>query len=204
MNRIVSLLLIIAVSLVSACKKTPSNSTGSNSIVYESQSNINLMSDYSEFVNKANLYVENATPYEQMMGSVMASASENLIDNNGTQISNIQFSNVRISDIHVTCKQNLNDLNTMLQSCDMIMQYFDYDAGNYVDVELATFYDVNMQSAEIDFNLAAIDLLPILEKRPDRLVFKFQFSDRPSQDIEFSYRIVFDYNYSYDENELKN
>jgi spore germination protein GerM len=187
--------------IISSCKKPISYSEGRNTLLYESEGEINLMSNYSNFVNIATLYIENAKPYEQMVGDVITSAKEATINNNGVELSNIEITNINISDIQVTCVANLAGMNNLLESSVLDLQYFNFDTGNYTSNEIATFSDVNMQSAMVEYNLNATDLTPIMEKKPDRLMFKFNFSGEPNPDIKVTYRITFDYNYRYDERE---
>ncbi|MEX1190027.1 MAG: hypothetical protein WED33_12275 [Bacteroidia bacterium] len=189
--------------ILSSCKKPVSSAEGRNTIVYESEGEINLMSNYSNFVNIATLYIDNAKPYEAMVGAVIANAKETTINNNGVEISEIIISDIILSDVQITCVANLSGLNNLLESSMIDLQYFDTNLGNYVSNEIATFSQVNMQSAQVEYTLNAVDLTPIMEKKPDKLMLKFNFSDEPTPDIKVSYRITFDYNYKYDERERK-
>jgi hypothetical protein len=42
-----------------------------------------------------------------------------------------------------------------------------------------------------------------MENKPNRILFKFDFSGVPTTDLEVKYRVGFDYNYTYETAEQK-
>ena len=202
MKKITYTLFLISLA-ISSCKKEPGFSMGSNNIVYESQGSIDLLTNMTAFINTSTLYVDNASPYYQMLGQVIADAKEAKIDGNGTEISNIELSNVKISEIQLRCTNNLSELRNLLGNCTLELQYYDIPTNSYTGLTLGTFTEVNMQSAMVEFALSQNDLSTFMKNRPDRMFLKFNFNSLPTNSIEVKYKIFYSFEYSYDERELK-
>lgn len=189
--------------MCSACSKDPSVASCTNSLVYESEEDVNLLTNFSAFVNTATFYIENAKPYEHIIGDIISSAKESRINGNGVEISNIEVKNIILQNVEITCTKNLSLLNNTLADCTLQLEYFDIQTNGPVTLNIATFNEVNMQSATIDLNIPLNDLTSFIENKPDNLMLKLQFNDSPTDAIEVSYRIAFSYEYSYDERERK-
>lgn len=204
MNKLIVFSSFFFFALVfSSCKKDPSQAGGSNSLVYESEGDVNLLTNFSSFVNIATFHIENAKPYENIIGDIISTGKETLINGNGTEISNIEVSNIMLQDVEITCTKNLTLLNNILDDCTLQLEYFDFQTSSPISLDIATFNQVNMQSAIIEFNIPQTDLTSFMENKPDNLRLKLQFNDAPSDEIEVNYRISFRYDYTYDERERK-
>lgn len=153
--------------------------------------------------NTTRLYIDNASPYLQMLGQVIADAKETTINDNGTEISNITLTDVKINEIQLTCTQNLDVMRDLLNNCTLELQYYDIPSSSYTGITLATFTEVNMQSAMVEFALNQNQLASFMENQPDKFFFDFHFDSYPVVPIEVEYRVTFRYAYSYDEKERK-
>jgi hypothetical protein len=194
-----SLLLVI---LISSCKKEPGISSGSNSLVYESDAFVSVMTNFSAVVNTANLEVDNANPYNHIIGEVMSTGLQSTINNNGVAISNVQITNIKITSLELYCPYDLSDFSNYLTDCEVLLQYLD-NSANWVSSELGTLSQVNNSSAKVLFNTASGDLTTFMKNKPNRILFKFDFNGMPTSDLEVKYKVVFDYNYSYEVVEQK-
>lgn len=204
MKELIKLGVIALMTIVlHACKKDPSIAVGSNSIVYESEENVDAVTNFSAFVNLSTLYVENASPYESILGNIATQAQESTINGNGVEISNINITNIRLTTVELYSAFQINDFNTYLQECDLYLQYYDVSTSNYVGSSIATLSSVSLSQSKVLFSIISEDLTQFFKRKPDRLYFKFKFNAPPPQEMQVKYRIAFDYDYSYDERERK-
>lgn len=196
MKKQIFALLLLVISL-SSCKKDPGISSGSNSLVYESDAFVSVMTNFSAVVNTAELEVDNANPYNHMIGEVMSTGLQSTINDNGVAISNVQITNIKITSLELYCPYDLSDFSNYLTDCEVLLQYLD-NSANWVTSELGSFSSISNSSGKVLFNTASGDLTAFMKNKPTRIVFKFDFSGVPTSDLEVKYRVGFDYNYSYE------
>jgi hypothetical protein len=194
--------IFLLVLSISSCKKDPGISSGSNSLVYESDAFVSVMTNFSAFVNTAQLEVDNANPYNHIIGEIMSTGLESTINGNGVAISNVKVTNIKITSLELYCPYDLSDFSNYLTNCEVLLQYLD-NSANWVSSELGTFSSINNSSSKVLFNTAGGDLTPFMENKPNRILFKFDFSGVPTTDLEVKYRVGFDYNYTYETAEQK-
>lgn len=188
------LLLVISIS---SCKKDPGIAAGSNSLVYESDAYVSVMTNFSPVVNTAELEVDNVNPYNHMIGEVMSTGLEATINDNGVAISNVQITDIKITSLELYCPYDLSDFDNYLTNCDVLLQYLD-NSANWVTSELGTFSSISNSQNKVLFNTANGDLTNFMKNKPNRIVFKFNFSGVPTSELEVKYRVGFDYNYTYE------
>lgn len=201
MKRHIFAFILLATSIVS-CKKDPGISSGSNSLVYESDAFVSVMTNFSAVVNTAALEVDNVNPYNHMIGEVMSTGLEATINGNGVAISNVQITNIKITSLELYCPYNLSDFSNYLTSCEVLLQYLD-NSANWVTSELGSFSSISNSNSKVLFNTASGDLTSFMRNKPNRIVFKFNFSGVPTSELEVKYRVGFDYNYTYETAEQK-
>jgi hypothetical protein len=194
-----SLLFVISIS---SCKKEPGISSGSNSLIYESDAFVSVMTNFSAVSNTANLEVDNANPYNHIIGEVMSTGLQSTINSNGVAISNVQITDIKITSLELYCPYDLSDFSNYLTDCVVSLQYLD-NSANWVSSELGTFSQVNNSSRKVLFNTANGDLTTFMKNKPNRILFKFDFNGMPMSDLEVKYTVGFDYNYSYEVVEQK-
>ena len=193
---------VLIASVFTACKKDPAQVSGTNSVVFEADEFQDLMTNFSGLVNTAKLSVNDAKPYELMIGNVVSSAMKATINGNGTEISNIEITNIRVSTIELYSPWDINTLDTYLQDAELNLEYLNSSA-TIIKMELGEYSNVNLSSKNVEFTPTAADLTSFMANNPDRLRFDLQFNGQPLSSMEVKYRIVFDYAYSYDERERK-
>jgi hypothetical protein len=194
---------ICVVLSVYSCKKDPSQVSGTNSLVFESEEEVDAVTNFSAFVNLSTLYIENAQPYQNILGHIANEAQGTQINGNGVEISNITISNIHLSAVELYSGYQINDFQTYLEECELFLQYYDFSSSSYVGSSIATLSSVSNSQSKVLFTITAGDLTEFFKLNPDRLYFKFKFNAPPPQDMEAKYRIVFDYSYTYGERELK-
>lgn len=201
MKRHIFALIFLALAIIS-CKKDPGIASGSNSLVYESDAFVSVMTNFSSVVNTAQLEVENANPYNHIIGEVMSTGLQSTINGNGVAISNVQITNIKITSLELYCPYNLSDFSNYLNDCEVLLQYLD-NSANWVSSELGTFSSINNSSSKVLFNTVNGDLTTFMKNKPTRIVFKFNFSGVPPSELEVKYSVGFNYNYSYETSEQK-
>lgn len=194
--------LLLLVITVSSCKKEPGISSGSNSLVYESDAFVSVMTNFSPVVNTSELEVDNANPYNHIIGEIMSTGLQSTINNNSVAISNVQISNIKITSLELYCPYDLSDFSSYLTDCEVLLQYLD-NSANWVSSELGSFSSISNSSSKVLFNTASGDLTGFMKNKPTRILFKFNFNGMPISDLEVKYRVGFDYNYSYETTEQK-
>jgi hypothetical protein len=194
--------ILLFVITVSSCKKDPAISSGSNSLVYESDAFVSVMTNFSAVVNTAQLEVDNANPYNHIIGEIMSTGLQSTINGNSVAISNVQVSNIRITSLELYCPYDLSDFSNYLTDCEVLLQYLD-NSANWVSSELGTFSSINNSNSTVLFNTANGDLTGFMKNKPTRILFKFDFNGMPMSELEVKYRVGFDYNYSYETTEQK-
>ncbi len=201
MKRHLFSLIFLATTIVS-CKKDPGIVSGSNSLIYESDAFVSVMTNFSTVVNTAQLEVDNANPYNHMIGEVMSTGLEATINGNGVAVSNVQITNIKITSLELYCPYDLSDFSNYLTNCEVSLQYLD-NSANWVTSELGTFSSISNSNSKVLFNTASGDLTSFMKNKPNRIVFKFNFSGAPTSELEVKYKVGFDYNYTYESAEQK-
>ena len=187
---------------MAGCSKTPSTASGNNAVVYESDGYVDLMSNFEAFINKTTLYISDAKPYEAMIGTTIATAKKNTINGHGVAISNIVINNITASPIELTQVQNIDTLAKYLQNSNLVISYFS-NAGVQQDLVIGTFQSINHFDNKVIYSPTGTDLTSFMENNPDKLFFTIQMNGRPSIPLKTKYYIGFNFNYSFDETELK-
>jgi hypothetical protein len=201
MKKQIFALLLLVIS-ISSCKKEPGISSGSNSLVYESDAFVSVMTNFSAVVNTAQLEVDNANPYNHIIGEIMSTGLESTINGNGVAISNVKVTNIKITSLELYCPYDLSDFSNYLNDCEVLLQYLD-NSANWVSSELGSFSSISNSNSKVLFNTANGDFTSFMKNKPTRIIFKFNFSGVPSSELEVKYRVGFDYNYSYETSEQK-
>jgi hypothetical protein len=137
-----------------------------------------------------------------MIGEVMSTGLEATINGNGVAVSNVQISNIKINSIELYSPYNLSDFSNYLTNCEVLLQYLD-NSANWVTSELGTFSSISNSNSKVLFNTASGDLTSFMKNKPNRIVFKFNFSGAPTSELEVKYKVGFDYNYTYESAEQK-
>jgi hypothetical protein len=194
--------LLLLVISISSCKKDPGIASGSNSLVYESDAFVSVMTNFSSVVNTAHLEVDNANPYNHIIGEVMSTGLESTINENGVAISNVKITNIKITSLELYCPYDLSDFSNYLNTCEVQLQYLD-NSANWVSSELGTYSSINNSNSKVLFNTANGDLTSFMENKPNRILFKFDFNGVPTSNLEVKYRVGFDYDYTYEITEQK-
>jgi hypothetical protein len=201
MKRHIFSLIFLATAIVS-CKKDPAIVSGNNSLIYESDAFVSVMTNFSSVVNTAQLEVDNVNPYNHMIGEVMSTGLEATINGNGVAVSNVQITDIKITSLELYCPYDLSDFSNYLTNCEVLLQYLD-NSANWVTSELGTFSSISNSNSKILFNTASGDLTSFMKNKPNRIVFKFNFSGAPTSELEVKYKVGFDYNYTYESAEQK-
>jgi hypothetical protein len=201
MKKQIFALLLLVIS-ISSCKKEPGIASGSNSLVYESDAFVSVMTNFSAVVNTADLEVDNANPYNHIIGEIMSTGLQSTINGNGVTIGNVQVTNIRITSLELYCPYDLSDFSNYLTDCEVLLQYLD-NSANWVSSVLGSFSSISNSNSKVLFNTASGDLTTFMKNKPNRILFKFDFNGVPTSDLEVKYRVGFDYNYSYETAEQK-
>lgn len=191
-----------AALVIVSCRKEPSRASGTGSLVYESDSYVDVMTNFEAVVNRCSLIVENADPYRHIFGQVLENASKTKMDGNGTAISDIQITNIRITSLELYSGFDIDTFDDYLENAEVILQYLDPSA-NWVSISLGTLSGVNTGQYKVLFNPSSVDLTSFMKNNPDKLFFSLAFNGVPPSELNVKYRVGFDYSYAYDEKEVK-
>lgn len=197
-----SLFLFLIVLGFMSCKKDPSRVSGTNSLVYESEAYVDVMTNFEALINRSVLNVENADPYRHIMGNVIENAAKTQIDGNGVAISNIEISNIRATSLELYSGFDIGLLDEHLATADVSLSFLDA-SSTWVTMSLGTLSSINNGQSKVIFSPSGVDLTSFMKNNPDRLSFNLYFNDVPAGSIGVKYRVGFDYSYSYDEAEVK-
>ena len=168
---------------------------------HESDETLDLITNFSAVVNSSKLFIDNASPYEHIVGDILTDVKQTTINGNGVEISNIEITDIYISDIELRSSWDIDDIDTYLIDSELILRYF--NGGGYSEYKLAKFRDVITGDKEITYTLDQNELSAFMHERPDEMFFTFQFNGRQKDALKVTYEIYFSYNYSYEEREVK-
>ena len=192
-----STLFILCCMVLISCRKDPSTTSGTSSIRYESENYIDLRTNFAAFVNTTTVEVENANPWQDILGQVMTDASQSTIDGKPVSVSNLEITNVRASSIELYCGYDFDDLQQYLDGGSVLLKYLDA-SGSMVSMSLGTLGSFNASEKKAYFTSNSTDLTSFIKNKPDHLTFDLQLSGLPPSEIDVKYSISFDYNYSYE------
>lgn len=196
------LIVPILILALTACKKDPSQTAGTNSYVYESTEFVDIQTNFSVVVNTAQLFVNSAAPYQHILGQVIADANETKINGNEVEISDIEIDDIRVSGIELYSPYDSDSIAANLQSASLILAYRT-SSGSEVEKILGTYSGLNSGENKLNFSLSGDQLDEFISNRPEILKFKFNFQRRPLSTMKVQYRVAFDYAYSYGTREDK-
>jgi len=164
-------------------------SSGDGSIGYESGDYLNIMTNYSPFTNGtalSRLYVENADPYRDIIGSTLNGNLEG-------SVIDFTISDLGPSFIYMYCRDN-EILAQYMTDCKLIVNH---QITNEETV-LATLSSFNESTSELEFNINGGDYTTYLEDFfLKEMYFEFTYNDYPPDIIEVTYRVAFDCYYEY-------
>lgn len=197
----ISKLLLLSL-IIFSCGKNKSESKGSSTVVYEPKSYIDLMTNFEAVVNKSSVYINNANPYQTILGNVMLNANLSKINGNGVEISEVVISNIMVTTVELTEVQEMDTLVKYLTDSELKLRYIS-NTGAYVDRLIGNFKSYNKSTKKVIFEPVTEDLTSFMENKPDHLFFQFVLNGRPTISMKLKYFIGFNYNYSYKEREVK-
>ena len=189
---------ILALTLAS-CGKSSSTALGDDAVRYQAE-------DYQELDNfaveyKGKLYVENAAPYRDIMGDLMADAWATDINGNGVEMTGLEISNCYAREIRWDIRDNADSLLLYLESARLVLNNR-WEEGS--SVVLGEMILVDVANEEVLFTPVEEDITEWLEtNRPDELYFEYTFRDVWSLQAPLlvRYEILFGYEYEYEESE---
>lgn len=196
------ILFVLSCVVMMSCRKDPSVSSGSSSIRYESENDIDIMTNFTPVVNTATVQVENANPWQDILGIVMAGASEMTIDGKPVAVSNLEITNVKASYMELYSGYDFDALEQYVDGGAVVMKYLD-GSGNMVSKTIGTLGSFNASSKKVYFTSDGSDLTSFLKNNPDFISFDLELNGVPTGTIEVKYSIGFDYSYSYETTKVK-
>ena len=185
-----------------SCTKKLSSVNGSNSVVYESKKYLDLNSNYEAVVHKSSIPVENVMIYYDMLGNIISNAQKATINNNKTEIRDIKITNAKVTFIKFTNVQNIDSLEKYLVNGTIYLKYFS-TSGVYQEKKIGSFPTIDKQKKEVNFDASSDDLTSFIENNPDNLYFDIQLKGKPNSPLLLKYYVGFDYEYSYQQREIK-
>lgn len=196
------IIAILSILTIASCATSPSETSGTNSVVYEPDGYVDVMSNFEAVVNKSNVYVNNARPYEEMIGAVMADAKNNRINGKGISISDITIRDVSVTTIALTNVQEIDTLGKYLQGGTLVLSYINSSSVKQ-ELVLGALSNVDYYNRKIVFSVVGADITSFMENRPDNLTFALQLNGRPSIPLKVKYNVGFNFAYAYQEKENK-
>ena len=202
-----SLLLLIAVGacsiVVSSCGKPSSTASGNSLHRYQAEEYTDLTED--AVLGKGRIYVDNARPYEDIMGAIMADAWSAEINGNGVEISGLEITQIKVNEIvmDISGGTAADSMILYLEKAGLVLEYFD---GQEVSISLGEMLLVDRPNQIVRFLPNEDDLTSWMEEnRPDRMYFTYELRDifTPDGPLPVRYEILFSYEYAYEESEAK-
>ncbi len=200
-------LLLIAVGacsiVVSSCGKPSSTASGNSLHRYQAEEYTDLTED--AVLGKGRIYVDNARPYEDIMGAIMADAWSAEINGNGVEISGLEITQIKVNEIvmDISGGTAADSMILYLEKAGLVLEYFD---GQEVSISLGEMLLVDRPNQIVRFLPNEDDLTSWMEEnRPDRMYFTYELRDifTPDGPLPVRYEILFSYEYAYEESEAK-
>lgn len=156
-------------------------------------------------LGKGRIYVDNARPYEDIMGAIMADAWSAEINGNGVEISGLEITQIKVNEIvmDISGGTAANSMILYLEKAGLVLEYFD---GQEVSISLGEMLLVDRPNQIVRFLPNEDDLTSWMEEnRPDRMYFTYELRDifTPDGPLPVRYEILFSYEYAYEESEAK-
>lgn len=151
------------------------------------------------------IYVDNARPYEDIMGAIMADAWSAEINGNGVEMRGLEITDLKVSEIRMDISGGTaaDSMILYLQKAGLVLEYFD---GQEVSISLGDMLMVDRPNQMVRFLPNEDDLTSWMkENRPDRMYFEYELRDifTPKGPLPVRYEILFSYEYTYEESEAK-
>lgn len=189
--------------VMASCGKPSSTLSGENLYRYQAEEFTDLTED--AVGGEGRIYVDNAHPYEDIMGAIMADAWSATIDGNGVEIHGLEISNIQVNEVvwDIGGGTAADSLIMYLEDARLILAYFD---GQELSISLGEMLLVDRPNQIVRF-LPNEDVLTewMAENRPDRMYFEYSLRDvfSPEAPLPVKYEVLFSYDYSYEEREAK-
>ena len=194
-------LSVLLINGLSSCESGGITS-GDGGLRYESEGDVDIMTNFSAVVNTAKVYVDNARLWEDIVGAVMADALEGRTNGNPNKFSDIQINNLHLSYIRFRSSWDIDRIKNFLVDAELRLEYF--EGNQYTGIKLSDFVRVNTVDKEVTFDLDFRDITDFTRtNRPDKMYFYFEFNDNPGAALEITYELIFDWQYSYMDEEDK-
>lgn len=198
-----NLMLLIVSLFMLSCNKDEPLSSGENGIRYEAKEYTDLAEDVTVGIGR--IYVENVSPYEDMVGSIMSSALDGTTNGNDERISDVSITDVAFSLIELRIySEEADTLERYLKDIKLILGA---ESDPYGIKEVASFSDIDRSNNIITFDANTEDLTSwIKEARPSQMYFDYEFNylTVPKGPIHLKYEVIMDFNYAYESSEDKN
>jgi hypothetical protein len=191
------MLLFVFSTVLWSCKKEPSKSSGSASLIYASEEYADATTNFVALLNTAELPVENASPYANMIGDVMVNALSSTMNGSGMAVSQVEITNVRVSALEIYSGYDFDVLTDYLTGAQLVLSHVE-GSTNPVSVNLGSMINFNTGEKKVVFSPSSADLTDFLKGNPDDLHFDLQFNGVPGSSIDVKYKVVFDYQYAYE------
>lgn len=190
--RIYALLWTITVCLVFlSCNKEPDVITGDASVSYESGGYLNVLTNYKVNVGgggTAKLYVENADPYRDLVGSIIHKNEEA----NGA--SNLVLSDLNCTTISMSCRNEL-EMDTYLTDARLVV----YDNDGEQRTVLADLVTFDVTTKLLNFNVNSGDYSDFFNDFTSKvLYFEFDFNGLSPTNIDVTYQLMVESAYTFD------
>lgn len=189
------------VLLFSSCDKTPAKVQADGGIRYESNGEIDLRANFSSGVNTGYIYIDNAYLYEDMVGNVMASALSGTTGGEPNAVRDLQFSNLKVASIEIYSAWQGEALRDIVKSCVLVLEKGYVGSSDYRKTTLGTMSGYS--NGALTFTLNASDLTAIAAEKPESMRFELEYNDFIDEEINVTYDIVFDCQYSYENPTVK-
>lgn len=189
--RIAPFLWIISVCLVFISCNKGELTSGEESISYESGEYLNILTNYKVTIGSggsSKLYVENADPYRDILGSII----HNNAETNGA--TNLRLSDVKCTSINMECRNELL-MSAHLTDARLVV----YDNNAEQRSVLADLINFDATTKLLNFNLNGGDYADLFRDFSSKdLYFEFDFNGLPPSNIDVNYEITVESAYTYE------
>ncbi|MEQ9187659.1 MAG: hypothetical protein RLP15_07975 [Cryomorphaceae bacterium] len=188
---------------MASCGKPSSTLSGDGLYRYQAEEFTDLAED--GVGGEGRIYVDNAHPYEDIMGAIMADAWNATIDGNGVEIHGLQISNIKVNEVvwEIGGGTAADSMIMYLEDARLVLEHFD---GQETNISLGEMLLVDRPNQIVRFLPNEDDLTEwMAENRPDRMYFEYRLRDvfTPEAPLPVKYEILLSYNYTYEEREAK-
>jgi hypothetical protein len=196
-------LLIVGMLALWACNKDGSIVSSDDSLIrYRAAEYVDLSEDV--VVGMGRVYIDNASPYADILGDVMSNALEATLNGKPTRITNVEISDIKVVDVFMEIYSG--EAPGFVEHLTRMDLVFEDQNGSVTPTVLATFSAVNASNGQLNFTWTGDDYTALFKDHSDYvLYFDYEFASplSPDEPLNVKYELLLNYDYSYEEFEDK-